>query len=105
MADCDTWDGSSRIEDQSLGREDLEHWMKGSYLSVTKFQYVDYWIRKYRNDPILASVLDSLIKYKEDGYRKIFSELYTWVEGKRSEERRVGKECVSTCRSRCSPYH
>src|SRR3546814_2584111 len=23
---------------------------------------------------------------------------------KRSEERRVGKECVSTCRSRCSPY-
>src|SRR3546814_3844980 len=56
--------------------------MRGSYLSVTKFQYVDYWIRKYRNDPILASVLDSLIKYKEDGYRKIFSELYTWEEGK-----------------------
>src|SRR3546814_16483863 len=23
----------------------------------------------------------------------------------RSEERRVGKECVSTCRSRCSPDH
>src|SRR3546814_17973412 len=23
----------------------------------------------------------------------------------RSEERRVGKECVSTCRSRWSPYH
>src|SRR3546814_190860 len=25
--------------------------------------------------------------------------------GVRSEERRVGKECVSTCRSRWSPYH
>src|SRR3546814_14972830 len=25
--------------------------------------------------------------------------------GTRSEERRVGKECVSTCRSRGSPYH
>src|SRR3546814_3053797 len=25
--------------------------------------------------------------------------------GMRSEERRVGKECVSTCRSRWSPYH
>src|SRR3546814_49613 len=25
--------------------------------------------------------------------------------GERSEERRVGKECVSTCRSRWSPYH
>src|SRR3546814_14721851 len=23
----------------------------------------------------------------------------------RPEERRVGKECVSTCRSRCAPYH
>src|SRR3546814_11293768 len=27
------------------------------------------------------------------------------VDHSRSEERRVGKECVSTCRSRWSPYH
>src|SRR3546814_18120242 len=27
-----------------------------------------------------------------------------WHDG-RSEERREGKECVSTCRSRWSPYH
>src|SRR3546814_14091028 len=27
------------------------------------------------------------------------------VGGARSEERRVGKECVCTCRSRWSPYH
>src|SRR3546814_951067 len=27
------------------------------------------------------------------------------VRPQRSEERRVGKECVSTCRSRWSPYH
>src|SRR3546814_10868225 len=34
-------------------------------------------------------------KYQDqDGLREI-----------RSEERRVGKECVSTCRSRWSPYH
>src|SRR3546814_11572847 len=26
-------------------------------------------------------------------------------QASRSEERRVGKECVSTCRSRWSPYH
>src|SRR3546814_13176752 len=26
-------------------------------------------------------------------------------DGIRSEERRVGKECVSTCRSRWSPFH
>src|SRR3546814_12527905 len=28
-----------------------------------------------------------------------------WIRGLRSEERRVGKECVSTCRSLWSPYH
>src|SRR3546814_3979158 len=28
-----------------------------------------------------------------------------WWRAVRSEERRVGKECVSTCRSRWSPYH
>src|SRR3546814_15806346 len=27
------------------------------------------------------------------------------IYAKRSEARRVGKECVSTCRSRGSPYH
>ena len=27
------------------------------------------------------------------------------IVASRSEERRVGKECVSTCRSRWSPYH
>src|SRR3546814_6876399 len=29
----------------------------------------------------------------------------TASDAARSEERRVGKECVSTCRSRWSPYH
>src|SRR3546814_16200599 len=28
-----------------------------------------------------------------------------FADPNRSEERRVGKECVSTCRSRWSPYH
>src|SRR3546814_13001524 len=28
-----------------------------------------------------------------------------YLHDNRSEERRVGKECVSTCRSRWSPYH
>src|SRR3546814_15937516 len=32
---------------------------------------------------------------------KICVQILTW----RSEERRVGTECVSTCRSRWSPYH
>ena len=36
--------------------------------------------------------------------RKILTEL-TLPEGMRSEERRVGKECLRLCRSRWSPYH
>src|SRR3546814_20015038 len=35
------------------------------------------------------------VAYKGTGYDRM----------RRSEERRVGKECVSTCRSRWSPYH
>src|SRR3546814_20751984 len=31
--------------------------------------------------------------------------LSDWKTVERSEERRVGKECVSTCRSRGWPYH
>ena len=30
---------------------------------------------------------------------------YTFTEKPRSEERRVGKECLRLCRSRWSPYH
>src|SRR3546814_18260172 len=35
---------------------------------------------------------------------KRFRHRIMWWEWLRSEERRVGKECVSTCRSRWSPY-
>src|SRR3546814_18900614 len=34
-----------------------------------------------------------------------FYTFYRSLPAYRSEERRVGKECVSTCRSRWSPYH
>src|SRR3546814_16318280 len=33
------------------------------------------------------------------------SEIAVQLQHIRSEERRVGKECVNTCRSRWSPYH
>src|SRR3546814_12685358 len=36
---------------------------------------------------------------------KIHTVSITFLKETRSEERRVGKECVSTCRSRWSPYH
>src|SRR3546814_15764178 len=40
-------------------------------------------------------------------YRNQFSDQISrnGIDGLRSEERRVGEECVSTCRSRWSTYH
>src|SRR3546814_12436988 len=40
----------------------------------------------------------------DDACAATFAELVAFAET-RSEERRVGKACVSTCSSRCSPYH
>src|SRR3546814_10696602 len=37
--------------------------------------------------------------------RRAVSQIFSIFLQTRSEERRVGKECVSTCRSRWSPYH
>src|SRR3546814_4226312 len=54
------------------------------------------------------------VQYRDEAVREIRDELLScdavlvWVNPldiSRSEERRVGKECVSTCRSRWSPYH
>ena len=33
------------------------------------------------------------------------TKMYSDLESRRSEERRVGKECLTQCRSRWSPYH
>src|SRR3546814_3219353 len=41
------------------------------------------------------------IRLRHEGIGVNFIDIYH----RRSEERRVGKECVSTCRSRWSPYH
>src|SRR3546814_14774007 len=41
-------------------------------------------------------------KVKQARYAKVGE---VKAKAKRSEERRVGKECVSTCRSRWAPYH
>src|SRR3546814_13427359 len=54
-------------------------------------------IEQYR--PSVAVFIDDLA-----GHHQSVAEAAPDV-WRRSEERRVGKECVSTCRSRWSPYH
>src|SRR3546814_15741141 len=52
-------------------------------------------------------VLDTANSIQKLGRQPIGEELEGKVRERvaRTEERRVGKECVSTCRSRWSPYH
>src|SRR3546814_3615679 len=53
--------------------------------------------------------IDSLkvgVRYSDRNQNVRYSTFnWTPIAASRSEERRVGKECVSTCRSRWSPYH
>src|SRR3546814_2860001 len=49
-------------------------------------------------------VLPSAEGYVERGIASWYGQKFHGRQT-RSEERRVGKECVSTCRSRWSPYH
>src|SRR3546814_11520007 len=44
--------------------------------------------------------LYTYLRHRRKRYRKRYGS-----HDRRSEERRVGKECVSTCRSRWSPHH
>src|SRR3546814_16886572 len=46
-----------------------------------------------------------LSELSETDRNKVFYQNAIAFYRTRSEERRVGKECVSTCRSRWSPYH
>src|SRR3546814_18578792 len=50
--------------------------------------------------PFKGSSIPAIMKKHISDPAPTFAEL-----GIRSEERRVGTECVSTCRSRWSPYH
>lgn len=60
MNDFDEWNRAKRKRDQALGRTDLEHWIKGkNYLSDFKFQYVDRWIRTFRNTESFRDVLET----------------------------------------------
>ena len=53
-----------------------------------------------------AVTFDLLFRYlKASGYKVRYVRNITDVGHLRSEERRVGKECLRLCRSRWSPYH
>ena len=52
----------------------------------------------YKKVPLVMSYWNLVYHYGVERFARDF-------ENARSEERRVGKECASMCRSRWSPYH
>src|SRR3546814_12922737 len=65
----------------------------------------DRWLLKAQGvtgHGIRTEIIESALAIIEDA---AFAPLFAPDVLARSEERRVGKECVSTCRSRWSPYH
>ena len=56
--------------------------------------------------PRLLEALDLMLRVEPlDGCTETERERERKIESRRSEERRVGKECLRLCRSRWSPYH
>ena len=65
-------------------------------INVRLYILRNHYIEVYGEDPWNEAT---------DGGQTVAEEAKATLEDERSEERRVGKECVSTCRSRWSPYH
>ena len=70
----------------------------GMLLSVGAYLF-GVWLKKKTGLSILNPLLVAIIAVIL--FLKVFHVSYE----ARSEERRVGKECASMCRSRWSPYH
>ena len=73
------------------GNPFCDQWIKGTFCCKNEKKTVDGF-------------------YDGDGTYRVrfmpsFTDEYTFEIEARSEERRVGKECASMCRSRWSPYH
>src|SRR3546814_16804567 len=55
---------------------------------------------------VAAPIMSNNVHFRDrERVEKVNHISENFIAGIRSEERRVGKECVSTCRSRWTPYH
>src|SRR3546814_12950962 len=53
---------------------------------------------------LLIAIIVSVVKQPTGFWGAVVEDMYATIKQARSEERRVGKECVSACRSRGRPY-
>ena len=118
----DLWDNIKRANIRIIGVPEKEEKKKGSekifekiivenfhnmgkeiVTQVQEAQRVPYRIKPRKNTPRHILIKLTKIKFKE----KILKAAREKTKNRctRSEERRVGKECLRLCRSRWSPYH
>src|SRR3546814_3552434 len=90
VCSSDLMDGTSDVAD-NYGLINLSGNVKIIEGLTFKTQYAAKYMQYYQKN--FAKAYEIRDYYNKDNILK------------RSEERRVGKECVSTCRSRWSPYH
>src|SRR3546814_14620342 len=94
---------------------EFEHMLVKSGIKLFKY-YLDISrneqkrrLKDRRQDPLKqwkVSPIDAEAIKNWAAYSRARNEMFVRTHNPvRSEERRVGKECVSTCRSRWSPYH
>src|SRR3546814_15842213 len=86
---------SQLIDSFARGGKPKERWRIGTEHEKFVYAKSDLHAPSY-DEP--GGIRDLLTGLTEFGWQPV-------EEAGRSEERRVGKECVSTCRSRWSPYH
>src|SRR3546814_11053467 len=96
----------NQVEEQNdrsplYDEEELEHYRLGD--SQELFPTRDF-VKEFMKDAFPMRRVNVNVSGGNDKMRYFTNVGYLFQEG-RSEERRVGKECVSTCRYRWWPYH
>src|SRR3546814_14719804 len=91
---------SSDVCSSDLGRTIPEVWLKAAQYVDGCPHHEDFDVFLHVSEPTVLEAEDRSIYEIVDGFLKQHG-----AYSIRSEERRVGKECVSTCRSRWSPSH
>src|SRR3546814_18078626 len=85
-----------------LGQEELVGFYTTRFVEADSPEQAEIMaIELLRNDPSL----DVSSEHRTQSAKVFFEDIDEVPGDTRSEERRVGKECVSTCRYRWSPYH
>src|SRR3546814_16777775 len=103
-----------RSSENGVPPEYVTGWNKGpGRRNILPHELTHSWNGKYRrpvglSTPDFRTPMRATLLWVYEGQTQFWGYVLgarSGIYSKRSEERRVGKECVSTCRSRWSPYH